>query len=573
MVTKEQLDSLQEKADALQEKLLALLNDSNGIVPQVEGLRLKEGTDLFTDEEVSFFAEIQPPLEESMMCISELDNYKKRILEEKHKEEAYAYSIRPIGESLEEIDEEVSLLFGRSEEIFNQLYNLSQHSTDIGWKRYIDRLKGDYDRIMTEAKGIVEGITIANFYETGHIKIEFPKAVSLEVDTPYYGARVVALIPTADSVDEIFPRLDRFLRYHRRALVESGFPTDELDALIEQRKIKLLSEPITGAVAEEDLEQIITPFPETYYFPKDKISNKLTDMIKGRDYTNKVQLASQKEQKNGLSIIGRVVIDFDSMGEKTSVNGLTVSANSRAVDPYEKLVINAVFTVWETARINGEIVDGEAKTTLHNLYRIISQNPNSDPTPEALDRLRKALMKLATGYISIDVSEEMEHHKGMGDFAGREGAFMQIVIDRLKINGKMSDVVRITRLDNSPLYTYAKITNRIAHIPMKQLDTKIRNKNEETMIINDYLLSRIKAIPHISNTIVLDTLLEECEIRKADYKNWKDKRAKTINKVFDLLDGYTQGDDSLLKGYKVNSKGKVKKYSVTLFVRNVKEEK
>ena len=546
------------------EKLLTATADDEYMSAITSGLQLKSTADLFNNAERTLLGKVEKLQREAFRLLELIQDESLALI--KAEREAQGYETR-IGEPIEALRERNQKDHMEASEIVARATKLSSIAKANGWNRYTEMLKKNPDRALKEAKAIVDSLNIIeaiNPMPNVDTTFQFPQALHTEIETDTYIQRRVYMTPqpfselsNAEQTAAISFMLSPLLYHHRKALEGNIAKTALLNSYIEQKRELLVQEPAT----EVDIEQYTSPFPDTYYFPKDKISNSLTKLDSG--IKTPVALESKEEKKRGTEITGYVLVNFDGMSEETSIDGMKISANAeKAIEPYEKLVVNAVFTVWINAMINGDIQDGVATTTLHQLYRIITQNKSSDPTDEALLELKRILGKLATGYMELDVSEEAKHHKNMGDFAGRSGAFMQVVVDRKRVHGKMTDVVYISRLDLSPLYAYSSITNRIASVPMHQLETKSRNKNKETMVVGDYLLSRIEAIPHISSTIVIDSLLESTGIYEADYKNWKDKKAKTVKKVLDILDGYKR--TGLIKDYTINKRGRIKQYSITI---------
>ena len=229
----------------------------------------------------------------------------------------------------------------------------------------------------------------------------------------------------------------------------------------------------------------------------------------------------------------------------------------------DRELLNAVVSVWVSADQNGEIINGEAVTTLQTLYRIITKNPNSRLDDEKKEQdLVDRLMKLTSATIAINAEAESKYYQGLTKFE-RSGALVSVVVDRAIINGNAVDnAVRIIRLDKSPLYTYAKIKNQIASVPLKMLDTKSINKTPETIAIESYLIGRIEAIPHLSNEIIISSLLDEVGIFEKDYKDFKDKRKQVIKKVDALLKGYKSS--GYIKNYEFKAGKRIKYYKVVI---------
>lgn len=578
MVTKEQIQDLRSQTDRLQKKLDEKLESapthlSSGapLTIQKYGLRLKEDTDLFTDEEKAFFRDVDSVCEIAMRYISDLADSVKKIQLERQTEQAYIGIIVPPEMALGGIEGEIISLYQEVQDLFNQLYRMQGLATSTGWARYITEYLTDYVLIMEEATDIVRGIDLIHFIEHKDMQIEMPRTLRVQVDAPYFYAGGFRNLSTTASDSEVLDFIEMHTYYHKLAIEELGYSTVELEELIE-RKMQIL-EISTPSVLEEEIPRISTLVSkaDNYYWPVDKFSRSLPDFQvgydeEGREIINEVKLESEREHKNGLQITGKVSFTYrDQDGTTASFeagNGFTY---------FDTLVMGAVYTAWENARIKDEIKEGEALITLRQLYQYVVKEENVNPTPEALEELKASLMKFATTYTKLDVSEEAEHHKKMGDFKRREGAFCPIVIDTRMVHGKLSDVVHIIRADNTPFLSYNKVTGRIGSAPYKKLSTPNLSKNEETALIKHYLVDRICSKSMKSDAIVFDTIFVNCGIRKSDYKNWKVKRAKLIKKVLTILEDFKKND--LIKDYKVNRKGHMPYYSVSIIKKKVDNAK
>ena len=231
-------------------------------------------------------------------------------------------------------------------------------------------------------------------------------------------------------------------------------------------------------------------------------------------------------------------------------------------------MLNAVTSVWVSAFNNGEIYNGEAITTLQTLYRIMTKNPNSRlDSPEKEKELADRLMRLNATNMTINAEAEFGAYpelKKQRNRLERRGSLAQIVIDRATVNGNtVYNAVRISNHHRTPLYTYAKLKNHIASVPLKYLDTKASNKNNETIAIESYLISRIEAIDHISNVVLIDTLLEKVGIFEKDYKNFKKKRSEVVKKIDKLLAGYVS--TGYIKRYEFQAGRRRPYYKVVIY--------
>ena len=519
------------------------------------GLKLKKSSDIFTDEEREFFDKIDSAEEEARELFSELSREKDSIERAMKADSLYTNSFRPEGESLPELLVQNENEQGAVMDIIAQLMETRSIATGIGWDRYEAMLHKNYRRINNEVRAIVKELKAVTFLEKDTIKLDFPKALHIQYETEYYEANTLLVLPedvTLETTEEVLTPL---LYHHRKALEASEYSTTFINTLIHSKN-KELAKSAEITIDGDAFASLYTTAVENYSFTKDKVSNQLTKLKSGQ--TRKLALESHKDKKKGSEITTLVTLNFKDLSE--GEDGLK---KLKALDTMDRELLNAVVSVWVSADQNGEIINGEAVTTLQTLYRIITKNPNSRLDDEKKEQdLVDRLMKLTSATIAINAEAESKYYQGLTKFE-RSGALVSVVVDRAIINGNAVDnAVRIIRLDKSPLYTYAKIKNQIASVPLKMLDTKSINKTPETIAIESYLIGRIEAIPHLSNEIIISSLLDEVGIFEKDYKDFKDKRKQVIKKVDALLKGYKSS--GYIKNYEFKAGKRIKYYKVVI---------
>ena len=565
MTNAEQIYNIKEHAEALRSHMEQMygelpdnpLHDAEYIDILRKGLKLKKEADIFTEEERAFFDEIDKADEEARQILSDLFKEKAQIEKAEKTEAFYATSLRVL--SLSELAEENASDTEIVTSVITDLLETRTLSTGIGWPRYEAMLKGQYKRTIDEAKAIVRELQAVKFLENGKIKLEFPNALYIKYETEYYTAESLVALPDKPTYEVTEETLKPLLYHHRKALEESNYSSSALETAIHS-KSKKLATTAKISIDSEAFSSRYTTAPSAYTFTKDKVSNSLTKLEKG---TQEVGVESQKDKKKGKEITTLVTLDFDELA-----NGEKGIKRLKSLDIMDRELLNAVVSVWESAAANGEIVNGEATTTLQTLYRILTKNPGSRlDNPEKEKELSDRLMKLNAANIAINAEAEFDTYPALkkGRKAlERRGSLVSIVIDKATVNGNtVYNTVRIMRLDRSPLYTYAKLKGHIASVPLKLLDTKAVNKNDETIAIEGYLIRRIEAIERISNGIVIDTLLEEVGIHEKDYKDFRGKRFKVIRKIDELLAGYVS--TGYIKKYEFKAKGRIQYYKVNIY--------
>jgi hypothetical protein len=524
------------------------------------GLKLKKSSDIFTDEEREFFDKIDSAEEEARELFSELSREKESIERAMKADSLYTNSFRPEGESLPELLVQNENEQGAVMDIIAQLMETRSIATGIGWDRYEAMLHKNYRRINNEVRAIVKELKAVTFLEKDTIKLDFPKALHIQYETEYYEANTLLVLPedvTLETTEEVLTPL---LYHHRKALEASEYSTTFINTLIHSKN-KELAKSAEITIGGDALASLYTTAVENYTFTKDKVSNQLTKLTEG--VTRPLAFESKDEKKKGVEITTLVTLNFDELSK-----GEDGIKKLKYLDNMDKAVLRAVVSVWESAYQNEEIVNGEAITTLQKLYRIITKNPNSRLDAKTEQDLVNRLMKLTSAIITIDATAESKHYKALANFE-KTGALISVVVDRAIINGNSVDnAVHITNLNQSPLYFYAKLKGQLASVPMKYLDTRARNMNEETIFISNCLedcIERIKKNKQgklIYNEIIIDKLLDDAGIYEKDYKNFKKKRSDVVKKIDELLAGYV--GTGYIKKYEFVPGKRMKYYKIVI---------
>ena len=527
---------------------------------------LNKSADLFNRRERSIIDRLETLLEENRETYIELSLEIAKLRRAAKKDLLYVELLTSDGViEREEYESQLQVELSKAEELSKLIDDTTSNLCEIGWSRYFKRL--DEEAILTEIRALADAFKIIEepIGEDGFLYGKTSKNVVALLETDYYKTINRFIVPenfttlTRNGQEQLLQgAVEPCFKRHIEALSEDG---KEQASKIINRLIEYLfiAYGSPTELTEEQIESFYTSPAENYFFYKDKVSTQLTLLEAGVERPLAVE--SDRDKKKGKKITTLVTLDFNELSTTDSNIKLSAPILDR-IDDYDKLVINAVFTVWQNAENNNEIINGEATTTLQGIYRIITKNPASRLTEEIERDLTDRLTKLSAGIIKINASAEAVYNADLKNFE-RKGALMSIVIDKAYVNGNLVDnAVHIIRLDRSPLHTYAKIRNQIGSVELKKLDTKATNKNRETLLIEEYLIHRIEAIPHISNIVLISSLFEEVGIREEDYKDFKSKRKDTIKKIRALLDGYKR--TGYIKDYSFISKGRAKYYSIEI---------
>lgn len=567
MTNAEQIQSIKERAEALRAEMESRYSELEDNPLQSKehtemlksGLRLKKESEIFTPEERDFFDRIDATDDEARQILSNLSSEKVQLEKAKETDSMYETPIRvlPLSDLIEENANDTEIIYS----VIADLMETRNLATGIGWGRYETLLQGNTERIIAEVKAIINAFEAVSFIETDSIRMEVPYGLYISFEADYYQAEHITLLPespkTADQ-NNIEDTIYLFLYHHRKCLEGDSKSLALVDQLVEKKLRELATTPAT----EIEEASYVTSAIDNFVFAKDKISNNLTRLKSGRPF--EIEVESARDRKKGKELITRVQLDF-----KPADAGITVLSPDTKITPEDRELLWAIFSVWETAAQNGELVDGTAVTTLQKLYRVYTKNPQArlDPSKEE-DLSQQILLTLNRAALDINATAESAYYSDLVDF-NRQGPLTSIYFDKARVNGVLvANAVHIVRLDLSPLYSYAKAKGQLVTVPLKMLDAKAANskakvvKTDDAVTIEGYLIRRIESIPHISNVILIDTLLDEVGIYKENYSNFNKKRSETVKKIENILNGYV--DTGYIKSFKFKSKGRIRYYSVVI---------
>ena len=450
----------------------------------------------------------------------------------------------PDAQPLEDVLKEAEEAEDQTQELINAVEDLRTQLSLLAWVRYIESLAGDQKKIMSDIRLIARCIERPLIYMVDEKDITQGRMFEISVDHEYFAGREPMLVPHNISDlpynrEQLTSDLKPMFYYHLRALDYYKLPRKQAE--------KTINTAFSRLWGTTEIKSYTTSAIDRFYFTKDKVSNQLT--LLEPEITRTLGLENKKDKRKGKQIDVYVTLRFDELEESLQGNVAMVSLNK--LDSADRQVLDALVTVW---------ANGERTTTVQTIYRIITKNPNSRITPEKEEEILDRLRKLSRTHIKIDATAESAYY---GDLRGQlEGAIASVAIDTAYVNNKLTyNAVHILDLNLSPVYRYAMIKEQIASVPFKMLDTKSANKNDETIDIERYLIDRIESYERTGNTILIEKIFDAADIREENYKEFGVKRKRTIKKITGLLDGYVS--TGYIQSYKINSKGKIRNYSIT----------
>lgn len=282
----------------------------------------------------------------------------------------------------------------------------------------------------------------------------------------------------------------------------------------------------------EDLRQEIVQVKRTFYpsqfiMPTTKVNNKLFEGALAAEAVNLIA-TEKKGSKKELTV--KVSIDFDQL------EGVRFS---RELEPFDRIVHDAVASLYEA---------GNEFITPLMIYRAMTGNPRADLTEKRFHEIAQSLNKLSAIRISIDANGEAKAY-GM-DKVTFKGNLLYTKSVYVEHNGQVNEWFKV--LERPILLEYAEQKRQIDRVDIKMLNTPV-NKNEETIILQDYLLRRIRAMKksNVSRNILYETVYKQLGADRLEGVEARKKKAKIREATKKILDFWK--DNGEIRGYKENT--------------------
>lgn len=262
----------------------------------------------------------------------------------------------------------------------------------------------------------------------------------------------------------------------------------------------------------------------------------LTDKVSRSLFQNKFEpeslTAVEGGIKNGIKLVSKVKVSLDNLPPEITI--------SRQPTQFDNAVFRAVCSIFE---------GGSSRFTGTSIWKVMKGDKDAEkPTDDALKAIHESWLRLTSTALHLDTGN-------MGDAYNflrweRLTHVIEGSVDKITAgnqHGSYSTTVYTVHEQPTLLY-YAKLLNQINRYPIAVLDTPI-NKTPEMLVIQNYLVERIEAIPHISNRIKYDAIFSEANITAASpgaIKKRKTTLRKYIRKMLDywvsidFIDGWKE---------------------------------
>lgn len=228
---------------------------------------------------------------------------------------------------------------------------------------------------------------------------------------------------------------------------------------------------------------------------------------------------------------------------KVDVN--TMHTLSRQIDEYDKLIANAVYTIWE----RGVMIFTEAM-----VYRTINGLSNTEKVSQRqIDDIKIRLDKLSLIRVRIDATEHARLiNKSMKTFVLES---YLLPLEHIKFDGFNTDEIDCYRLIKEPaVLEYSKAVHQVVSVDRSLIDTRsvIRN-NADVAVIRANLIQFVEAVKNKNNNFHGTRLTYKELFDKIDPNMSRQVQSKKRQQISKILDyyvsiGYIKGYESDLNG-------------------------
>jgi len=284
-----------------------------------------------------------------------------------------------------------------------------------------------------------------------------------------------------------------------------------------------------------DLYSVLTHYPPDWFFPKDISARLVLGNTLPPDV--KTPIAIEREGKEKITTYVRVSLTDLPDGVKTLIDPT----------PHDIVIHNAICTLSKENNI----------ITYQMIYQAITGNPNAKITSQWTEIIDRSVTRLMHTPIYIDAKQEAAAYKH--HVTEYDGAI--IAAERLKnakLNGQL--VEGCIHLFREPiLLSLSAGKNQIGRLDIKLLNTPI-NKTPDVILLQNYLMDRILAIPRINNKVLFETIYQElCVSTDKKESKTRKKQATIRQQAIRMLDYWKtqKGKDgkTLITGYELVKKG------------------
>ena len=435
---------------------------------------------------------------------------------------------------LEDISNIASENISGVKDLMRELEEIRTDLNATAWEIYFNNLSEE--NLLSDAESIASAFKIEKEdlgeeppTENGII-IDGRKSLTMIADfeTEHIEGHPRYLLPVAfNSLEEIqkketlSPIITAYFKGYIKALKTSEHSLFRVESIVSRLLARL-----------SDSKNILTVRPDTFYSDNTKLALQLHEA--STENAVKMKIGEYKGEP--------VFIDVALSNE---------DGEPYSPDESDKELYDVCLTLWETFRNLGMIEGETVSAPLELIYQIYRKNFNARLDAKTAEDFKKRLLKFNTN-ISLNATAGSVLYPELGSWSGdRTGSIANIMIEGAKVNGVyVANTVHITALDKSPKYAFSKVTEQITATPMQMLTTKQKGKTNDDVLIERYLRERIETTKSQGYEILTSKVFEHAEIDLSQYKNPKDKRAKTIKKIKGIMNDFKDNEYLKSKGIK-----------------------
>lgn len=274
-----------------------------------------------------------------------------------------------------------------------------------------------------------------------------------------------------------------------------------------------------------------TKYPNNFIISNDKVTNKLFDGELPLGLEQQIGTENYKSKKE-LTAVAK--IEFDEL------EGVTIS---KSITPYDREVHDAIVSLF----VDG----GNQYLTPLMIYRTMTGNPKAKLTPKQHQAISESVTRCSMARIRIDAKDEAEAFNMQKLIYEGNLLYTKKVIG--EHNGKVDEWICL--IDRPILYDYANNKGQVTRAKINLLNTPV-SKNEETVVLQGYLLKRILIMkgnpnnPKVSKNIVCETIYKQLNIQAASPGALRKKQTKIRDTVREILKDWIEKE--FIKDYREN---------------------
>jgi len=324
----------------------------------------------------------------------------------------------------------------------------------------------------------------------------------------------------SETITRLLPQIKEKLKSENDAEISFSKFIQQVDSVIEESANTNNELEVSLKEAKERCKNVLTKSAKNWVTPVDKLSNVAFDST-GTLYDPAKFIGVIISKKSKKELLTMVKLNLEKE------DNILINDSKRELDPYDRIVHDAVVSLYVDTK--NEYI------TPQMVYRAMTGNPEAKLNPKQQELVSNSLDKLTRSRITIYATKEVCEAYGIDKFSY---SGMVIAADKVEITIK-GNVVEAYRLLRKPiLYEYADKLNQIGRFDIKILNTPVK-KNEETLILQDYLYRRIlamKGASKLNHNIVYNTVYEYLNLTatsEASLWNKKSKIRKTVKVILD----------------------------------------